>query len=152
MRTFSKTTFGQVKVYKIAIVDGEVEVSRSIDGGDFVVVGYYAMSELDAGVKNLIDNGYTEIIETTKNTKTMTNTTKTMKELIKRDAVKSICMRTGKQSWTVDINGHNFTVVNGQFRGPWVDVSDPTIRRTRKELINCIMHYYSVEQLEAILG
>jgi len=80
MRTFSKTTkFGQVKVYQIAIVDGEVEVSRSIDGSDFVVVGYYAINELDAGVNNLIQNGYTEDVETAEDVETE----KAMKTTIK---------------------------------------------------------------------
>jgi hypothetical protein len=66
---------------------------------------------------------------------------------LRQSAKKSTCLRTGKASWTVDVNGFHFTVVKGRFRGPGVDIYGG-IKNTRKELVSCITHFYNNDQLE----
>lgn len=79
-------------------------------------------------------------------------TIKEIKKILRQSAKKDFCFRTGKQSWSIGVNGFHFVVVKGAFRGPGVDISDVSLKKTRKELINCILQTYSSEEIKEMIS
>jgi hypothetical protein len=73
-------------------------------------------------------------------------------KVLRQSAVKSTCLRTGKSSWWIRLGSVDFVVTKGGFRGPREDISDASIKNTRKELISCILHFYSNEELKEMIA
>ena len=70
----------------------------------------------------------------------------TIKQL-KEKATKSTCLRTGKASWWINLKRADFVVTKGGFRGPSIDIADSSIKKTRKELLNCIQSFFTEEDI-----